>query len=124
MKETVANHIKVLASELSIGDALNKDDIKALKFKAPLLLFKVKEIMKSSKKGSLKDLSPEDMVILISYIICIRQNMATTEGDKPNLEDTARILHGEIYDTKDKKDLDNLEKELKRQLSKIGIVLK
>lgn len=124
MKNTVANRLKVLASELTLGDTLSKEDASLLKHKAPLLMYKVKDLMKTNKKEALKELTPEDKKILMAYVICIRQNVATGEGDIPNLEDTSRILHDEIYDTTDKKEVKRLEEELSRQLGKIGIVLK
>ena len=124
MKSTLANRLKVIASEIILKDSLGKGDISDLKHKAPILMFKVKELMKSKKKNALKELSPEDKRVLMAYVICIRQNVATGEGDIPNLEDTSRILHGDIYSTEDKKTEKQLEKELKKQLVKIGIALK
>lgn len=124
MKELLANQIRILASEVVLKNTLNKEDIDMLKHKAPLLMYKVKELMKGKKKNALKDLSSEDKRILMAYVICIRQNVATGEGDKPNLEDTARILHGEVYKTSDKKEEEGFDKELHKQLSKIGIILK
>jgi hypothetical protein len=124
MKSTIANTIRVVAAELALKDTLDKEDVTSLKHKAPILMFKVKELMKGKKKDALKELSADDKKILMAYVICIRQNVATGEGDKPNLEDTARILHDEVYDTSTKEKEKHLEKELKKQLSKIGIILK
>jgi hypothetical protein len=124
MRDTIANQVKVLASEIILKDSLNKEDVNSLKHKAPLLMYKVKELMKSKKKDALKSIPLEDKKILMAYVICIRQNVATGEEDRPNLEDTARTLHGDVFDTSDKKNEKNLEKELKKQLGKIGIILK
>lgn len=124
MRSIISNKLRVIASELSLKDSLEKEDISNLKHKAPILMFKVKEMMKDKKKNALESLSSEDKKILMAYVICIRQNVATGQGDKPNLEDTARILHGDIYDTSSKEKEKSLEKELKKQLSKLGINLK
>ena len=124
MKTIISNKIRVMASEIALKDVLNQEDTKTLKHKAPLLMYKVKELMKDKKKDAIKELTPEEKRILMAYVICIRQNVATGEGDKPNLEDTAKILHNEVYSTSEKDGEKRLEKELKKQLGKIGIVLK
>jgi len=121
MKTLIANKIKVLASEIILKDVLDKEDINTLKHKAPLLMYKVKDLMRGKKKDILKDLSAEDKKILMAYVVTIRQNVATGEGDRPNIEDAARILHDDIYDVSHKDGEKRLEKELVKQLGKIGI---
>lgn len=72
------------------------------------------------KKDLLADLTDTAKKVLLSYIIFLRQNLTTDQGDHPNEEDAAFILHGDLYGNgkNDKKDLDE---SLEKQLSKLGI---
>ena len=124
MNIELANMVRVLASEVMLKDILNKEDIKLLKHRAPILMYKVKELSRSKKKNPLNELSPEDKRVLMAYVVSVRQNASTGKDDNPNLEDAARIMHDDIYNTSNKDEVKKLEKELKKQLSKIGIVLK
>ena len=71
------------------------------------------------KKKPLEGLSDTEKRILFAYVIFLRQNVTTGPGDHTNEEDTAKILHGELYTGKDgEKDMD---KNIVKQLEKIGI---
>lgn len=71
------------------------------------------------KNKPLEGLSETEQRILFAYIVFLRQNVTTGPGDRPNEEDAAKILHGELYEGKNEgKDL---EKNLLKQLEKIGI---
>jgi hypothetical protein len=72
------------------------------------------------KKKLLADMTDTAKKVLLAYVVFLRQNLTTDQGDKPNEEDAAVILHGDLYgnDKKEKKDLDD---SLEKQLSKLGI---
>ena len=72
------------------------------------------------KKEPLSDLTDTAKKVLLAYVVYIRENITTDQGDAPNEEDAAKILHGEVYGKgkKNKKDLDD---ELEKQLAKLGI---
>lgn len=71
------------------------------------------------KKNLLSDLTDTAKKVLFAYVVYIRQNITTSQGDRPNEEDAAKILHGELYSgKKDKKELDD---NLEKQLAKLGI---
>jgi hypothetical protein len=74
-------------------------------------------------KEPLNDLKDADKKVLLSYVIFLRQNVTMEKGDKPNEEDAAKIIHGELF-SKSKEDDEELEKELLKQLEKIGIDVK
>jgi hypothetical protein len=73
------------------------------------------------KKDPLADLTDTAKRVLLAYIVYIRQNITTEQGDAPNEEDSANILHGELYNSK--KDKKELDEELEKQLSKLGICI-
>ena len=51
MKIILANELRIIASELALKDSLDKEDLKNLKHKAPILMYKVKELMKGPMAG-------------------------------------------------------------------------
>lgn len=74
------------------------------------------------KKKILADMTDTAKKVLLAYVIFLRQNLTTDQGDKPNEEDAAVVLHGDLYGNSkgSKKDLDE---SLEKQLSKLGISL-
>lgn len=99
--------------------ALDQKDIDVLKKDAPRYLRKV-QMNVELKKDPLKDLSDVEKRILLAYTVFLRQNLTIGQNDRANEEDAAKILHGEVY--KGKKEKDDLEEELEKQLEKIGII--
>jgi len=97
-------------------------DIAILKNDGPTYLRRVQANLKLGKKP-LADLEDTDKKVLLSYVIFLRQNITMEKGDRPNEEDAAKILHGEVYE-ESKKDSKELEEELLKQLEKIGIDVK
>ena len=97
-------------------------DIAILKNDGPTYLRRVQTNLKLGKKP-LTDLEDTNKKVLLSYVIFLRQNITMEKGDRPNEEDAAKILHGEVY-KESKKDSKELEEELLKQLEKIGIDVK
>lgn len=116
MKQLISNRIKKIAKEISETFVLTEKDVKLLKSKSPKLLGIVNENIKKDPDNPLKDLSKDDKLTLMAFIVYVRQNIATEGGSNPNCEDSAQILHGKIF--KSDKELDE---ELIKQLSKAGI---
>jgi|WetSurMetagenome_2_1015567.scaffolds.fasta_scaffold395973_2 hypothetical protein len=72
------------------------------------------------KKDLLSDMTDTAKKVLLAYVVFLRQNLTTDQGDKPNEEDAAVILHGDLYGNgKDEKK--DLNESLEKQLSKLGI---
>jgi len=113
--------IKKLAEDVSKKDSpsLDMQDRNILSNDGPKYLRHVQTNIKL-KKNLLDDLNDTAKKVLLAYVIFLRQNLTTEQGDKPNEEDAAVVLHGNLYgDSKeDKKDLDD---NLEKQLSKLGI---
>lgn len=98
----------------------DRQDVTILKNDGPRFMRQVQINLKLDKEP-LSDLNDTEKRVLLAYVVYLRQNVTTESGDRPNEEDAARILHGEVFDDKGKKKLD---KELLSQLSKIGLDIK
>ena len=120
MKESLSTFLSKKATVLRIGcdDYLEKDEISTLNKIAPSLVLKVKENVEDGK-DPLKGMSDDDKLILLSFVVYKRQNVATKPTEIPNEEDAAAILRGKIH----KKNKD-IEKDLLEQLAKAGMPLK
>jgi hypothetical protein len=116
----ISDPIKKLAAVVvKIEPCLDKQDVNILKNDGPGYLRHVQTNIKLGKKP-LAELEDTGRRVLLAYVIFLRQNMTMGPGDHPNQEDTAKILHGEVLgDGKGNKK--ELEEELLKQLSKIGI---
>lgn len=110
--------IKKVAKKIEEEYSLSPSEKKILTDKGASLLRKVQ---KNIKKGEnlLTGLSLDDKIVLLSYIVFLRQNLYSSQGDKLNEEDAALIFHRKIY--KDEEDEDRINKNLRKQLGKIGI---
>jgi hypothetical protein len=121
MYTAIYEPIKKLAEDVSKKECptLDMQDRNILTNDGPKYLRHVQTNIKLKKK-LLADLTDTAKKVLLSYVVFLRQNLTTDQGDKPNEEDSAMILHGNLYgDSKsDKKDLDD---SLEKQLSKLGI---
>jgi len=107
-------------------EILTEEDIKKLNKEAIDVLKKVKSKVDKKDKDPLKDISYEDKLLLLSFVIYKRQNISTPPTEDPNVEDAAKVLHGKLYtktDCKkeDKKIEENLNKDLAKQLGKAGL---
>jgi hypothetical protein len=105
---------------------LDPQDISILKKDGPEYMRHVHTNIKLGKKA-LDDLTDTAKKVLLAYVIFLRQNATIEEGNKPNEEDTAKVLHGEVYkkDTKeDDEEGSELDKELLKQLEKLGMNVK
>jgi len=120
ISEPIAKVAKVITEKIEEG--LDPQDVTILKNDGPNFLRKVQTNIKLNKEP-LNDLKDADKKVLLSYVIFLRQNVTMEKGDKPNEEDAAKIIHGELF-SKSKEDDENLEKELMKQLEKIGINVK
>ena len=116
----ISDPIKKLASiVVKIEPSLDKQDVTILKNDGPGYLRHVQTNIKMGKKP-LVELEDTAKRALLAYVIFLRQNMTMEPGDHPNQEDTSKILHGEVF-SKGKGKKKELEEELLKQLSKIGI---
>jgi hypothetical protein len=102
-----------------IDDGLDPQDVAVLKIDGPKYLRHMSTNIKM-KKDPISDLNDTGKKVLLAYVIFLRQNVTMEPGDKPNEEDAARILHGDIFGS-NKDDEEELEEELLKQLSKIGM---
>jgi hypothetical protein len=100
------------------NNGLDQEDIAILKMDGPEYLRKVAANLKLGK-NPLYDLSDTEKKILLAYVVFLRQNVTMELGEKPNEEDAAKILHGDVYNSS--KDNEELDKELLKQLEKIGL---
>jgi hypothetical protein len=103
-------------------EGLDPQDVTILKNDGPNFLRKVQTNIKLDKEP-LNDLKDADKKVLLSYVIFLRQNVTMEKGDKPNEEDAAKIIHGRLF-SESREDDKELEKELLKQLEKIGIEIK
>lgn len=110
--------IKKIAKEIREDYTLSPKEKYFLITEGSKLLKRVQKNIKNNN-DIFSNLSFNDKTTLLSYIIFLRQNISITQGDNTNEEDSALILHKKIY--KNKKDEKILNKNLKKQLSKIGI---
>jgi len=118
---TISESIRKLAAEASKKScqALDVQDRNILSNDGPKYLRHVQTNIKLKKK-LLADMTDTAKKVLLAYVVFLRQNLTTDQGDGPNEEDSAVILHGDLYGNEkgDKKELDG---SLEKQLSKLGI---
>lgn len=131
MKKSISSIIKKCAEDLSKlpVEALTKEDVENLDTNSPILIKKIRDNVEKGTQDPLKGLSADDKVLLLSFVVYKRQNIATAPKEDPNMEDSAKILHGKVYkltgDKKQDKDiLENIDKDLTKQLSKAGLDIK
>ena len=130
MRIAISSFVRKVSDELAKAvESLTEEDVKNLNESSPALLKIVKDNIENKSKDPLKGLSNEDKVLLLSFVVYKRENIATESTEDPNIEDSAKILHGKVYNlTGDKKDLkeaeENLDKDLIKQLSKAGLKIK
>jgi hypothetical protein len=124
MLTTISTPIAKLAQVIikKIDDGLDPQDITILKHDGPGYLRKVQTNIKLGKKP-LTDIDDTAKKVLLAYVIFLRQNITMEQGDKPNEEDAAKVIHGEVY-SGSKKESKELEEELLKQLEKVGIDVK
>ena len=113
--------IRKLAEDVSNKKcpALDMQDRNILSNDGPKYLRHVQTNIKL-KKDMLSDLTDTAKKVLLAYVVFLRQNLTTDQGDKPNEEDAAVILHGDLYGS-GKEDKKDLNESLEKQLSKLGI---
>jgi hypothetical protein len=107
---------------LKVEGGLDPEDISILKNDGPTYLRRLQTNIKLDKEP-LSDLDNTAKRVLLAYVIFLRQNVTIEQGEKPNEEDAAKIIHGEIYSDA-KKDNKDLDEELLKQLAKVGIDVK
>jgi hypothetical protein len=121
MYKTIYEPIKKLADDISKKECptLDMQDKNILSNDGPKYLRHVQTNIKL-KKELLSDMTDTAKKVLLAYVVFLRQNLTTDQGDKPNEEDASVILHGDLYGNSksDKKELDD---SLEKQLSKLGI---
>ncbi len=105
--------------EEKVDPTLDDKDKEILKKDGPRYMRLVQTNLKIGKKP-LADMSHTGMMVLLAYVVFLRQNITTSKGDRPNVEDAAQIMHGNVYSDTDK-DKKKLEEQLIKQLSKIGV---
>lgn len=120
MRRSLSERIAKKACELVASEipGLTEKDATRLMREGPTNLKKVQSNIKD-KADALKGINEDSQRTLLAYVVYFRQNLANSPEDAPNIEDAAMILKGTVYT--DPKDADKLAKELKRQLSKVGI---
>lgn len=121
MKKAVYSSIKKTALLVMQcpGSLLDTQDVEILRKDGPEYLREVQTNIKLKKKP-LADLSDSAKKVLLAYIVFLRENLTTNSEDRPNDEDAAMILHGEVFKSNDSKKLDDA---LLKQLSKLGITI-
>jgi len=119
MLKLISEPIVKMAQVLQFECGLDPQDTAILKLDGPKYLRKVQTNIKL-KHDPLDDLKETEKKVLLAYVIFLRQNITIEQGAKPNEEDAAKILHGEVYEDEDKIDKE-LSKELIKQLEKVGI---
>jgi len=125
LKKVISTYLAQAAySLLAKGTSLSKEDVRILREDGPKLAKKVKNAKKSK---AFDGMSEDDKRLLLAYVVYFRQNLTTDNGLKPNDEDAAKILHGEVFKGDDKEARKEarkrLEQELVRQLQKAGVSL-
>jgi hypothetical protein len=118
---SVYEPIRKLAEDVSKKESpsLDMQDRNILAIDGPKYLRHVQTNIKL-KKDLLADLNDTAKKVLLAYVVFLRQNLTTDQGDKPNEEDAAVILHGKLYGDS-KSDKEELDDSLEKQLSKLGI---
>lgn len=131
MKKVLSHIIRKISEDLNrlASESLSEEDLRKLNDDAPKLIKIIKDNIKNKSKNPLKDLSIQDKILLLSFVVYKRQNIATSPNEEPNIEDSALILHNKVYklsgDKKeDKKIKEDIEKDLTKQLSKAGLDIK
>lgn len=121
MYKAIYEPIRKIAEEVSKKEdpALDLQDRTILAKDGPKYLRHVQTNIKLKKK-MLSDLTDTAKKVLLAYVVFLRQNLTTDHGDRPNEEDSAFILHGDLYGN-NKSDKKNLDESLEKQLSKLGI---
>lgn len=99
--------------------SLDMQDRNILAIDGPKYLRHVQTNIKLKNK-LLADMDDTAKKVLLAYVVFLRQNLTTDQGDKANEEDAAVILHGKLYGNS-KEDKKDLEENLEKQLSKLGI---
>jgi hypothetical protein len=124
MRQTISNVLIKISKDLKSiePEVLTKEDIKKLNKDAIDILKTVKDKADKKDKNPLKDLSYEDKLLLLAFVIYKRQNIATPPTEDPNVEDAAKVLHNKVYTkSESKKSEDSLDKDLTKQLGKAGL---
>lgn len=127
MLQPVSTGLRKVAEELiAMDDSLTKEDVVLLNNRAPTLVKMVKDNLEDEKTDPFKSLTDQDKRVLLAFVVYKRQNITTEPTDRPNDEDAAKILHGHVYSfegtkKEQKKALEHLEEDLKKQLSKAGL---
>jgi hypothetical protein len=127
MLQPVSTGLRKVAEELiAMDDSLTKEDVVLLNSRAPTLVKMVKENLEDKNADPFKGLTDEDKRLLLAFVVYKRQNITTEPTDRPNDEDAAKILHEHVYalegtKKEQKEALENLEEDLKKQLSKAGL---
>jgi len=121
MYKNVFEPIRKLAEETTKAECptLDMQDRNILSIDGPKHLRHVQTNIKLKKK-LLADMTDTAKKVLLAYVVFLRQNITTEQGDKANEEDAAKILHGGLYGT-GKSDKKELNESLEKQLSKLGI---
>lgn len=129
MKKSISSILKKYAEDLSkmSVESLSEEDVKNLNERSPELVKKVRE--NSGTEDPFKGFSDEDKLLLLSFVVYKRQNLTMPPSEDPNVEDSAKILHGKVYkltgdEKKDREAKENIEKDLIKQLSKAGLNVK
>lgn len=131
MKKSISSILKKYAEDLSkiSVETLTDEDVENLNERSLKLVKEVRDNIDKGSENPLKNLSDEDKILLLSFVIYKRQNIATAPTENPNTEDAAKVLHGKVYkitgDKKEDKEIrENIEKDLIKQLSKAGLNVK
>jgi rRNA maturation endonuclease Nob1 len=129
MRKSISSILKKCSEDLNriSVETLTEEDIKNLNEKSSELIKKVRDNLET--ENPIKNLSDEDKILLLSFVVYKRQNIATPPTEDPNVEDSAKILHGKVYkftgDKKEDKEVkENIDKDLIKQLSKAGLNIK
>ena len=122
MLTPVVTYLKEIAYELirQVHAGLEDQDIEALRTEGPRLI-KDSQANLFSDQHPLKGMSEKEKRLLLAYIVFLRQNVTTESTDNTNDEDTACILHGEVYKGNGKKIKEKMQDELLIQLQKAGL---
>ena len=121
MYKNIFEPIRKLAEESFKEECptLDMQDRNILAIDGPKYLRHVQTNIKLKKK-LLADMTDTAKKVLLAYVVFLRQNLTTDQGDKANEEDAAKILHGDLYGS-GKGDKKELNDSLEKQLSKLGI---
>lgn len=104
---------------IAAGTGLSDADVRRLREEAPRLAKRVQAAKDS--KNPFKGFSDDEKRLLLGYVVYLRQNLVMDSTTRPNDEDAAKILHGEVFPGTDGKTMKRLTEELVRQLQKAGV---